>query len=89
MILIPHNFESITEQQWKSGKNRHKCAICRDYGDLVHLPLPLLITKPTIDHFNPSAAQIVLEAVQEYSEETVAVAIQVWAIEAETEQWRN
>lgn len=32
-----HPFESITEEQWKSGLSRRRCALCAcDYDDPVH-----------------------------------------------------
>ena len=34
---MSHKFQSITEQEWKSGIPRHRCAECsQDYGHPVH-----------------------------------------------------
>lgn len=57
-------FQSITEEQWKSGLLRHRCALCsHDYGDPVHCvshwPLVLIID----DGFRPQSAPLVLEVV--------------------------
>lgn len=57
-----HQFQSITEEQWKSGLSRHKCALCSfDYGDPVHCksswPLVIVIE----DCFVPELAGEILE----------------------------
>lgn len=44
---MSHKFQSITEQEWKSGVPRHRCAECsEDYSHPVHCEssLPLVVT---------------------------------------------
>lgn len=78
--MKPHPFESITEEQWKSGLPRHKCALCAyDYSDPVHSVClwPLVIVLE--DTFRPESARMVVEFVGELSAEVRGVVIEVAA----------
>lgn len=92
MTNIPHEFESITEEQWKAGRSRYRCAACRrDYQDRIHLPLlwPLVVILE--DVFIPDTAADLVEGLRGVDDESLAVTIAVWAINAaeEIERYRN
>lgn len=73
-----HQFQSITEEQWKSGLSRHRCALCAyDYDDPVHSMSnwPLVITIE--DCFVPQSAELVVTVAAEQSSETHAI---LWAL---------
>jgi hypothetical protein len=84
MRLLPHEFQSISERQWRAGKNRHRCAACScDYSNLVHLILlwPLVISIE--DCYVPQSAAILIPAIQSLDDESCAVMIKLWAMDAD------
>lgn len=79
-----HQFQSINEEQWKSGLSRHKCALCSfDYGDPVHCesswPLVIVIEDCLVPELAPEA----LESVKSKSFDTNYAMIHALAVYAE------
>lgn len=79
-----HSFESITEEQWRSGLSRHKCALCAyDYDDPVHCvsnwPLVVVIEDCHVPEFAPR----ILKAIESTPVETCQAAIVALAVYAE------
>jgi hypothetical protein len=82
--MTSHKFQSITEQQWKSGVPRHRCAECsEDYGHPVHCesswPLVVIIE----DCHVPEWAEEIVESVATTSTETCGAAVHALAVYAE------
>lgn len=87
---VPHQFESITEKQWKDGESRYRCAVCRrDYSNSIHLLLlwPLVVTLE--DVFVPNSAAALIKGLRGLDDESLAVTITLWAMDAEMERNLN
>lgn len=70
-----HQFQSITEEQWRSGKSRQRCAECsRDYGDPIHCASSISSNYPLVvvieDCFIPEWAGKIVELSRDTSTET-------------------
>lgn len=87
-----HSFKSITEEQWKSGFNRHHCAFCsRDYSDPVHCKSSWPLVVVIEDCYVPNSARDLLSALQGLDDESCRVSIQLYALDAaeEIERYKN
>lgn len=90
--MKPHQFQSITEEQWKSGLSRHRCALCsHDYGDPVHCESSWPVVVVIEDCFIPESARLVLEVVSDLDDSACAATWKIAAIYADTslipEKW--
>lgn len=82
--MKPHQFESITEEQWKSGLSRHKCALCSsDYGDPIHCESSWPLVVVIEDCFVPEWAEEIVEMSQNTSMEANYAVIHALAVYAE------
>lgn len=82
--MTSHKFQSIAEQQWKSGAPRHRCAECsEDYGHPVHCesswPLVVIIE----DCHVPEYAAEIVKLTEGVSAETAYATIHALAVYAE------
>lgn len=85
MVKVPHQFQSITEQQWKSGVSRHRCAECsRDYDDPTHSVVPWPLVLVIEDCFYPINAAPLLRGLAGLDDESAAMTIKLWAMDAVT-----
>lgn len=84
--MKPHQFQSITEEQWKSGLSRHKCALCSsDYGDPVHCESSWPLVVVIEDCFAPELAREILKVEPGRSAEVNYAVIYALAVYAESE----
>jgi hypothetical protein len=91
MFITPHEFESVTEEQWRSGRRRHRCATChRDYDDLVHSLRHIYATVFAYDNaYVPESAAALIEGLRGLDDESLRVTITLWAEDAVTEIGSN
>lgn len=79
-----HQFQSITEEQWKAGLSRHKCALCAsDYGDPVHCESSWPLVVVIEDCFVPEWAGEIVEMSRNTPTETNYAVIHALAVYAE------
>lgn len=87
MAKVPHQFQSITEQQWKSGVSRHHCAECsRDYDDPVHVYHYVPVSQwPVIieDYYVSKYATQIVKLTEDYGIETAYATVHALAVYAE------
>jgi hypothetical protein len=86
MSTVPHLFESITEQEWKSGKNRHRCAVCdKDYSSVVHSLRLLVLHVPDDNYFVPESAAQLVSGLCNLDDESAAMTIKLWVLDLKGE----
>ena len=81
---VSHKFQSITEQQWKSGTPRSRCAECsEDFGHPVHCesswPLVVIIE----DCYVPEFAEEIVKLTESSTVDWDYVSIHALAVYAE------
>lgn len=79
-----HRFQSITEQQWKSGVPRHQCAECsEDYGHPVHCESSWSLVVVIEDCYVPEWAEEIVKLTEASTAEKDYVSIHALAVYAE------
>jgi len=80
---MSHQFQSVTQEQWRSGFNRHHCAFCsKDYSDPVHCESSWPLVVVIEDCYVPHAAPYVIEGVSSLDDHSARVTIALFADEA-------
>jgi len=85
--MTSHKFQSITEQQWKSGTPQSRCAECaEDFGHPVHCESswPLVVVE---DCYVPEVAAPLIEGLRGLREETGLLTIRLYTIDADNRLW--
>lgn len=81
---MSHRFQSISEDQWRAGGDRHRCAECSlNFGHPVHCESSWPVVVVIEDCYIPEWAGGVVQQVRETPTETVEAAFHALAVYAE------
>lgn len=82
--MTSHKFQSIPEQQWKSGTPRSRCAECaEDFGHPVHCESSWPLVVVIEDCYVPEWAREIVKLTEESEVETSYAVIHALAVYAE------